>query len=152
MHVMDKGGVPHTRYVRGTNYNFISVFPDRLPGRAIVISGALTALCMLLFHADMCAQVSVQQPRDPEVWLLLLHVNVISRKHGHSMHLQLPRINTLISHGFPHLRLSLFMRESSKRLGVPAYLMYHAVNIDAACMRCGWHCAVLCASHGLFVL
>lgn len=52
MHVMDKGGVPHTRYVRGTNYNFISVFPDRLPGRAIVISGAHTALCMLLSHAD----------------------------------------------------------------------------------------------------
>lgn len=47
MHVMDKGGVPHTRYVRGTNYNFISVFPDRLPGRAIIISGARTVLCML---------------------------------------------------------------------------------------------------------
>ena len=40
VHVMDKGGVPHTRFVRGTNYNFISVFPDRLPGRAIIISGA----------------------------------------------------------------------------------------------------------------
>ena len=51
VHVMDKGGVPHTRYVRGTNYNFISVFPDRLPGRAIVISGARIALCMLLSQA-----------------------------------------------------------------------------------------------------
>ncbi|KAK9834806.1 hypothetical protein WJX81_000031 [Elliptochloris bilobata] len=38
VHVMNAGGVPHTRYVRGTNYNFISVFPDRLPGRAIIIS------------------------------------------------------------------------------------------------------------------
>ena len=55
MHVMDKGGVPHTRYVRGTNYNFISVFPDRLPGRAIVISGARTALCMLPSHAGIRA-------------------------------------------------------------------------------------------------
>ena len=40
MHVMDKGGIPHTRHVRGSNYNLISVFPDRLSGRAIIISGA----------------------------------------------------------------------------------------------------------------
>ena len=39
VHVMDKGGIPHTRHVRGSNYNLISVFPDRLTGRAIIISG-----------------------------------------------------------------------------------------------------------------
>ena len=39
VHVMDKGGIPHTRHVRGSNYNLISVFPDRLSGRAIIISG-----------------------------------------------------------------------------------------------------------------
>ena len=39
MHVMNKGGIPHTRHVRGSNYNLISVFPDRLSGRAIIISG-----------------------------------------------------------------------------------------------------------------
>ncbi|CAG9463855.1 unnamed protein product [Pedinophyceae sp. YPF-701] len=36
--VMDKGQVPHTRYVRGSNYNYIGVFEDRLPGRAIIMS------------------------------------------------------------------------------------------------------------------
>ncbi len=40
VHVMKEGGVPHTRYVRGTNYAFISVFPDRIPGRAIILCGA----------------------------------------------------------------------------------------------------------------
>ena len=40
MHVMKEGGVPHTRDVRGTNYAFISVFPDRIPGRAIILCGA----------------------------------------------------------------------------------------------------------------
>lgn len=29
---------PHTRHVRGSNYCFINVFPDRIPGRAIIIS------------------------------------------------------------------------------------------------------------------
>ena len=42
VHVMDKGGIPHTRHVRGSNYNLISVFPDRLSGRAIIISGVLS--------------------------------------------------------------------------------------------------------------
>ena len=58
VHVMDKGGIPHTRYVRGTNYNFISVFPDRLPGRAIIISGARTVPRMLLPHAAWHGWVS----------------------------------------------------------------------------------------------
>eukprot|EP00877_Chromochloris_zofingiensis_P015262 jgi/Chrzof1/9990/Cz04g23060.t1 len=35
--VLGKGVVPHTRHVRGTNFCFMSVFEDRLPGRAIVI-------------------------------------------------------------------------------------------------------------------
>eukprot|EP00775_Hariotina_reticulata_P002456 gene2456-2759_t len=36
--VLDSGVVPHTRHVRGSNFCFMNVFPDRLPGRAIVIS------------------------------------------------------------------------------------------------------------------
>lgn len=36
--VLGKGVVPHTRHVRGSNFNLINVFPDRLPGRAIVVS------------------------------------------------------------------------------------------------------------------
>jgi len=36
--VMDKGGNPHTRYVRGSNYCFIGVFEDRIKGRAIILS------------------------------------------------------------------------------------------------------------------
>jgi N-acetyl-gamma-glutamyl-phosphate reductase len=36
--VLPKGGVPHTRYVRGTNFCHIAVFEDRLAGRAIVVS------------------------------------------------------------------------------------------------------------------
>lgn len=36
--VLGKGAVPHTRHVRGSNFNLISVAPDRLPGRAIVLS------------------------------------------------------------------------------------------------------------------
>lgn len=36
--VLPKGGVPHTRYVRGTNFCHIGVFEDRLAGRAIIVS------------------------------------------------------------------------------------------------------------------
>jgi len=36
--VLNAGVVPHTRNVRGSNYSLISVFPDRLAGRAIIIS------------------------------------------------------------------------------------------------------------------
>jgi N-acetyl-gamma-glutamyl-phosphate reductase len=36
--VLDKGVVPHTRHVRGSNFCLMSVFEDRIPGRAIVIS------------------------------------------------------------------------------------------------------------------
>ena len=33
-----QGEVPHTRHVRGSNYNLINVFEDRISGRAIIIS------------------------------------------------------------------------------------------------------------------
>ncbi|KAK9112961.1 hypothetical protein Scep_020480 [Stephania cephalantha] len=36
--LLGKGAVPHTRNVRGSNYCFMNVFPDRIPGRAIIIS------------------------------------------------------------------------------------------------------------------
>ncbi|KAK9664688.1 hypothetical protein RND81_14G061100 [Saponaria officinalis] len=36
--LLPKGVVPHTRNVRGSNYCLINVFPDRIPGRAIIIS------------------------------------------------------------------------------------------------------------------
>ncbi|OVA15457.1 Semialdehyde dehydrogenase [Macleaya cordata] len=36
--LLEKGAVPHTRNVRGSNYCFMNVFPDRIPGRAIIIS------------------------------------------------------------------------------------------------------------------
>jgi N-acetyl-gamma-glutamyl-phosphate reductase len=36
--VLDSGVIPHTRHVRGSNFCFMNVFPDRLSGRAIVIS------------------------------------------------------------------------------------------------------------------
>lgn len=39
VHVLPAGQIPHTRHVRGSNFVYISVFPDRLPGRAIIISG-----------------------------------------------------------------------------------------------------------------
>ncbi len=36
--VLAAGVVPATRHVRGSNFNLISVFADRLPGRAIILS------------------------------------------------------------------------------------------------------------------
>ncbi|XP_068665892.1 probable N-acetyl-gamma-glutamyl-phosphate reductase, chloroplastic [Aristolochia californica] len=36
--LLEKGVIPHTRNVRGSNYCFMNVFPDRIPGRAIIIS------------------------------------------------------------------------------------------------------------------
>ena len=39
VHVLPAGQIPHTRHVRGSNFTYIGVFPDRLPGRAIIISG-----------------------------------------------------------------------------------------------------------------
>ncbi len=38
VHVAEEGVSPSTRQVRGTNHCVIAVFPDRLPGRAIVLS------------------------------------------------------------------------------------------------------------------
>lgn len=36
--LLEKGAVPHTRNVRGSNYCFMNVYADRIPGRAIIIS------------------------------------------------------------------------------------------------------------------
>ncbi|MDZ4791127.1 MAG: N-acetyl-gamma-glutamyl-phosphate reductase [Hyphomicrobiales bacterium] len=36
--VMAEGGLPGTQHVRGSNHCLMAVFPDRVPGRAIVIS------------------------------------------------------------------------------------------------------------------
>ncbi|XP_051137792.1 probable N-acetyl-gamma-glutamyl-phosphate reductase, chloroplastic [Andrographis paniculata] len=36
--LLQSNEVPHTRHVRGSNYCLINVFPDRIPGRAIIIS------------------------------------------------------------------------------------------------------------------
>ncbi|XP_011624988.1 probable N-acetyl-gamma-glutamyl-phosphate reductase, chloroplastic isoform X2 [Amborella trichopoda] len=36
--LLERGAVPHTRNVRGSNYCFMNVFDDRIPGRAIIIS------------------------------------------------------------------------------------------------------------------
>lgn len=47
MKILPPGQVPQTHFVRGSNYNLVNVFEDRIPGRAIVLSGALSALCML---------------------------------------------------------------------------------------------------------
>jgi N-acetyl-gamma-glutamyl-phosphate reductase len=38
VHVLGKGVVPASRYVRGSNDCLISVFEDRIPGRAILIA------------------------------------------------------------------------------------------------------------------
>lgn len=44
VHVLPAGQIPHTRHVRGSNFVYISVFPDRLPGRAIIIAGETLSL------------------------------------------------------------------------------------------------------------
>ncbi len=36
--VLDKNVVPHTRYVRGSNFCHIGVFEDRIAGRAVILS------------------------------------------------------------------------------------------------------------------
>lgn len=38
VHVLPAGEVPATRHVRGSNHAVLGVFPDRVPGRAIVIA------------------------------------------------------------------------------------------------------------------
>ena len=38
VHVVPQGVSPATRHVRGSNHCLIGVFPDRLPGRAIIVS------------------------------------------------------------------------------------------------------------------
>lgn len=36
--LLKKNEIPHTRHVRGSNYCLMNVFPDRIPGRAIIVS------------------------------------------------------------------------------------------------------------------
>jgi N-acetyl-gamma-glutamyl-phosphate reductase len=38
VHVLPFGETPHTRHVRGSNYTFIGIAKDRIPGRAIIVS------------------------------------------------------------------------------------------------------------------
>jgi N-acetyl-gamma-glutamyl-phosphate reductase len=38
VHVLPFGETPHTRHVRGSNYTFIGIVKDRIPGRAIIVS------------------------------------------------------------------------------------------------------------------
>ena len=54
--VLERGVVPHTRHVRGSNYCQLNVWPDRIPGRAIITS---------------C--VSVQPPLDLEILCRVRH-------------------------------------------------------------------------------
>jgi N-acetyl-gamma-glutamyl-phosphate reductase len=36
--VLEKGNLPQTRHVRGSNHVFMNVVQDRVPGRAIIVS------------------------------------------------------------------------------------------------------------------
>lgn len=38
VHVLKPGAVPQTHHVKGSNYCFMNVFEDRIPGRAIILS------------------------------------------------------------------------------------------------------------------
>ena len=38
VHVLPEGEVPHTRFVRGSNHCVMGVYPDRIQGRAILVS------------------------------------------------------------------------------------------------------------------
>jgi len=38
VHVLGRGEIPHTRFVRGSNHCLIGVFEDRIEGRAIIVS------------------------------------------------------------------------------------------------------------------
>jgi N-acetyl-gamma-glutamyl-phosphate reductase len=38
VHVLPFGETPHTRHVRGSNWTFIGVAKDRVPGRAIIVA------------------------------------------------------------------------------------------------------------------
>ena len=62
VHVLPAGQIPHTRHVRGSNFVYISVFPDRLPGRAIIIAG----------EAASCGQLSLVSAKDPEKLIIYI--------------------------------------------------------------------------------
>ena len=66
MHVLAKGQVPHTRHVRGSNYNLISVFEDRLAGRAIIVSGDTLVLVGLTLTVCSAFQSFLQSRAKSE--------------------------------------------------------------------------------------
>ena len=72
IHIMTEGQVPHTRHVRGSNYAFISVFEDRLPGRAIVICGEHPAARLQLARSAV----------PPAMPALPAHASLIVLPHG----------------------------------------------------------------------
>ena len=55
VHLLAPGVVPQTHHVRGSNFCLVNVFEDRIPGRAIVISGGW--VCRLC--ACVCKVVGV---------------------------------------------------------------------------------------------
>lgn len=38
VHVLEGSSIPQTRHIRGSNNCFFNILPDRLPGRAIIVS------------------------------------------------------------------------------------------------------------------
>lgn len=48
--LLEKGVVPRTHNVRGSNYCLMNVFPDRIPGRAIIISVVCGNSSTLVLH------------------------------------------------------------------------------------------------------
>lgn len=54
--LLEKGVIPHTRHVRGSNYCLMNVFPDRIPGRAIIVSVVSVVLLQshMTFHFALC--------------------------------------------------------------------------------------------------
>ena len=47
--VLENGAIPRTHSVKGTNHCLINVFPDRIPGRAIIISVVCYKALSLLY-------------------------------------------------------------------------------------------------------
>lgn len=52
--LLERGVVPRTHNVRGSNYCFINVFPDRIPGRAII-----TSVVCIYVHPLLCSNLSI---------------------------------------------------------------------------------------------
>lgn len=58
--------VPYTRHVTGSNYCLMNVFPDRIPGRAIIVSVVSFAACFyrlhVIFWLDLVLLTKVKLP------------------------------------------------------------------------------------------